>query len=83
MSDPRTYLAEIRENLEKIRAKGHVTETENALFGLIDGLGGMLHRTNERVTELERQVRSCAGYTARGRGTRRLAPHPRITGTSH
>ena len=56
MSDARTYLAEIRENLDKIRAKGQVTETENALVCLIDWLGWMLHRTNERVTELARQV---------------------------
>lgn len=50
------YLDEIRENLRKVQSKGTVTETENALFGMIDGLAGMLHRTNERVTELERQV---------------------------
>lgn len=56
MKQPHEYLDEIRDNLQKVRAKGTVTDTENALFGMIDGLAGMLHRTNERVTELERQV---------------------------
>lgn len=56
MKQPHEYLDEIRDNLQKVRAKGTVTDTENALFGMIDGMAGMLHRTNERVTELERQV---------------------------
>ena len=54
MADTRDYLNEIRAGLEKLKAKGSVTETEKALFDMIDGLAGMLHRTNERVTELER-----------------------------
>ena len=56
MADARDYLKEIQQNLEKLKAKGSVTESENALFGMIDGLAGMLHRTNERVTELEKHV---------------------------
>ena len=57
MADARDYLKEIQQNLEKLKAKGSVTESENALFGMIDGLAGMLHRTNERVTELEKHVK--------------------------
>ena len=56
MADARDYLKEIQQNLEKLKAKGSVSESENALFGMIDGLAGMLHRTNERVTELEKHV---------------------------
>ena len=56
MNDPHEYLNEIRENLAKIRSKGQVTETENALFGMIDGLAGVLHRTHERVATLEHEV---------------------------
>jgi hypothetical protein len=58
MNDTHAYLDEIRENMKKIHAKGKVTDTENALFGMIDGLAGMLHRTNERVTRLERELAS-------------------------
>ena len=58
MSDPQNYLDEIRQNLKKLQAKGTITDTENALFGMIDGLAGMLHRTNERVTRLERELAS-------------------------
>ena len=57
MADARDYLKEIQQNLEKLKAKGSVTESENALFGMIDGLAGMLHRTNERVTALEKHVK--------------------------
>ena len=56
MPDTRDYLKEIQQNLEKLKARGSITESENALFGMIDGLAGMLHRTNERVTVLEKHV---------------------------
>lgn len=58
MNDSHAYLDEIRENMKKVQAKGKVTETENALFGMIDGLAGVLHRTNERVTRLEKELAS-------------------------
>ena len=48
--DPREYLAEIRRNLEKLKDQGGVSETERALFGMIDGMAGMMHHGNERVT---------------------------------
>ena len=56
MKDPAGYLEEIRRNLETLRGTGGVSETERALFGMIDGLAGMLHHSNERTAALERQV---------------------------
>ena len=56
MTDPHHYLNEIKENMRKLQAHGAVSPTENALFGMIDGLAGMLRVTNERVTTIERQV---------------------------
>ena len=41
MKDADGYLNEIRENLKKIQSQGKVTPTENALFGMIDGLAGL------------------------------------------
>ena len=55
MKNPRNYLEEVRQNVQKMRAQGQVTPTENALFGMLDGLAGLMHRTMERVTELERR----------------------------
>ena len=56
MKNPRDYLAEIDENLRKIQAQGQVTPTENALFGMIDGLAGLQRTLLERVTLLEERV---------------------------
>jgi hypothetical protein len=56
MKDPRDYLQEIQVNLKKLQAQGQVTPTENALFGMIDGLAGLQLVTLERVTELERRL---------------------------
>ena len=58
MKDPRDYLKEIQTNLQKMQAQGKVTPTENALFGMIDGLAGLQLVTLERVTELERRVQA-------------------------
>lgn len=58
MSDTRNYLEEIKQNLDKLKAKGQVTDTEAALFQMIDGLAGVLHRTNQRVTALEDRLKS-------------------------
>jgi hypothetical protein len=58
MKDPRDYLQEIRTNLQKLQAQGQVTPTENALFGMIDGLAGLQLVTLERVTELERRLQA-------------------------
>lgn len=56
MRDPRDYLSEIDANLRKIQAQGQVTATENALFGMIDGLAGLQRTLLERVTLLEARV---------------------------
>jgi hypothetical protein len=56
VNDPRHYIDEIRQNLNKMRAQGAVTPTENALFGMIDGLAGLHLVTLERVTRLEQLV---------------------------
>ena len=56
MKDARDYLREIKENVEKMRCQGQVTPTENALFGMIDGLAGLQHATMERLAEVERRL---------------------------
>jgi hypothetical protein len=57
MKDPRDYLQEVRENLQKIQAQGTVSPTENALFGMIDGLAGLELVTLERLTACEQRIR--------------------------
>lgn len=73
MQDPRHYLEEIRENLHKLQRKGQVTPTENALFGMIDGLAGLQLVTLERVTRLEQQL---ADLQTAGTRPIPLAPTP-------
>ena len=58
MKDPNGYLTEIRENMKKIQAQGKVTQTENALFGMIDGLAGLQMATMERLAELNRRLQA-------------------------
>jgi hypothetical protein len=57
MKSPKEYLDEVRQNLQKIQSQGQVTTTENALFGMIDGLAGLELTTLERVTSLEQRVK--------------------------
>jgi hypothetical protein len=57
MKSPKEYLDEVRQNLQKIQSRGQVTATENALFGMIDGLAGLELTTLERVTALETRVK--------------------------
>ena len=57
MKDPREYLQEVRDNLQKIQSQGKVTPTENALFGMIDGLAGLELTTLERLTACEQRIR--------------------------
>jgi hypothetical protein len=64
MKDPNGYLNEIRENMRKIQAQGQVTPTENALFGMIDGLAGLQMATLERLAELNRRVQELEGVVA-------------------
>ncbi|HTL27823.1 MAG TPA: hypothetical protein VL282_01320 [Tepidisphaeraceae bacterium] len=56
MKNPKEYLDEVRQNLQKIQSQGQITSTENALFGMIDGLAGLELTTLERVTALEQRV---------------------------
>ena len=65
MQDPRHYIEEIRQNLRKLQSQGAVTPTENALFGMIDGLAGLMLVTLDRVTALERRVNELQGTAAR------------------
>ena len=58
MKDASGYLDEIRENLKKIQAQGQVTPTENALFGMIDGLAGLQMTTLERLAEMNRRIQA-------------------------
>ena len=53
MRDPRDYIDEIQANLKKLQSQGSVTPTENALFGMIDGLAGLQRLTMERLAALE------------------------------
>jgi hypothetical protein len=61
MKNPREALEEIRQNVEKIRAQGTISPTENALFGMLDGMAALMHVTMARVTELERRVGEATG----------------------
>ncbi len=65
MKNPREYLDEIRENVKKMQAQGKVEPAENALFGMVDGLAGLVLITLDRVTELERRVNELQGTSGR------------------
>jgi hypothetical protein len=56
MTDPKHYLDEIRANTEKMRAQGKVTPTENALFGMIDGMAGLMIFTLEQLADMRRRL---------------------------
>ncbi len=60
-TDPLHYLREIRANVEKLQSQGHVTPTENALFGMLDGMAGMMTFTLDQVAELKRRVDALEG----------------------
>jgi len=55
-NDPAHYLREIRANVEKLQAQGKVTPTENALFGMVDGLAGLVTFALDHVAELKRRI---------------------------
>jgi len=55
-TDPLHYLREIRANVEKLQSEGQVTPKENALFGMIDGMAGLMTYTWEQMAELRRRV---------------------------
>ena len=55
-NDPLHYLREIRANVEKLQSQGQVTPTENALFGMLDGMAGMMTFTLDAMADLKRRV---------------------------
>ena len=55
-SNPQHYLDEIRANVTKMRAQGQVTPTENALFGMVDGMAGLMIFTLEQMAELKHRL---------------------------
>ena len=55
-TDPLHYLREIRANVAKLQAQKTVTPSENALFGMVDGLAGLFIFTLESVADLKRRV---------------------------
>lgn len=63
MSDPRHYLDEIRANTEKMRAQGKVTPTENALFGMVDGMAGLMTFTLEQLADMRRRLDELEGQS--------------------
>jgi hypothetical protein len=60
-TDPVHYLREIRANVAKMQAQKNVTPTENALFGMVDGLAGLFTFTLESVADLKRRVDAVEG----------------------
>jgi hypothetical protein len=56
MKEPREYIEEIRKNVEKLQSQQKVTPTENALFGMIDGMAGLTLRLIEQVADLKRRL---------------------------
>jgi hypothetical protein len=55
-TDPLHYLREIRANVEKLQQQGKVSANENALFGMIDGMAGLLTYTWEQMAEMRRRL---------------------------
>jgi hypothetical protein len=55
-TDPLHYLREIRANVEKLQAQGQITPTENALFGMIDGMAGLMTFTHDQMADMRRRI---------------------------
>ncbi|HYO08655.1 MAG TPA: hypothetical protein VER17_06745 [Tepidisphaeraceae bacterium] len=55
-TDPLHYLREIRANVEKLQAQGQVTPTENALFGMLDGMAGLMTFTLDQMADMRRRI---------------------------
>jgi hypothetical protein len=54
--DPQHYLAEIRANVAKMRAQQQVTPAENALFGMCDGLAGLVTFALQQMADMQRRL---------------------------
>jgi len=55
-TDPLHYLREIRANVQKLQSQGQVTPSENALFGMLDGMAGMMTFMMDQMAELKRRM---------------------------
>jgi hypothetical protein len=60
-TDPQHYLDEIRANVTKMRAQQQVTPTENALFGMIDGMAGLMIFTLQQMAEMRHRLDALGG----------------------
>ena len=60
-SNPQHYLDEIRANVTKMRDQEQVTPTENALFGMIDGMAGLMIFTLQQMADLKRRLDAVEG----------------------
>ena len=54
--EPLHYIREIRENVQKLQSQEKVTPTENALFGMLDGLAGLTTFTLDQMAEMKRRI---------------------------
>ena len=63
--DPRHYLDEIRNNVQKFRDAAVVGPRENALFGMVDGLAGVTLALMENVADLKHRIEVLEGATVR------------------
>ena len=64
-TDPLHYLDEIRTNTQKMRAQGKVTPTENALFGMIDGMAGLMIYMMEQMAAMRKELDQLEGSPTR------------------
>ena len=61
MKNPREYIDEIRANVKKMQAQGKVEPAENALFGMVDGMAGLMTFTLDQVADLKRRIETLEG----------------------
>ena len=65
LTNPDKYLEEIRANVQKMRAQGHVTPTENALFGMLDGMAGLMTFTLSRLADVTHRLEALEAASRR------------------
>jgi hypothetical protein len=65
LTNPDKYLEEIRANVQKMRAQGQVTPTENALFGMLDGMAGLMTFTLSRLADVTHRLEALEAATRR------------------
>lgn len=65
LTNPDKYLEEIRANVQKMRAQGQVTPTENALFGMLDGMAGLMTFTLSRLADVTHRLEALEAASRR------------------